>query len=336
MPSIGGRIEASSRIHPERHTNPYTFTDKIFSKVQEKAIEKIADSIVSPVSLSYKHIPRTMNSSHIPGIQMSSYARTDIFGIEGYICRSCLTIKPAILTYSRNPKRQNESLDVIYLDSCVTCSTQMSMEEKSYYLNYNLTNGITPLLFSWIREYWSDLDRLKLIALRISNSKTESPGYHPNIVNLGTTYSSPGKIAHLTIACQRNLPPSIRRTVSLKLEELHVIELKTFSSENSDRSIPLSRIDSIPLIRAIRESEYQITSVSAVYFFLYHTKFSTFGLFRLNLNNTLYGNTDDDITNDAYFITLVPKEFDLDIEYSSEMVDHEVRMDSAAATARLS
>ena len=98
----------------------------------------------------------------------------------------------------------------------------------------------------------------------------------------------------------------------------------------------LSRFDSIPIIRAIRESEYQITSVSAVYSFLYHTKFSTFGLFRLNLSNTPYGNTDDDITNDVYFLTLVPKEFSLDIEYYSEMADHEVRMDSVAVTARLS
>jgi hypothetical protein len=227
-------------------------------------------------------------------------------------------------------------MNVIHLDSCVTCSTQMNAEERSYYLNYNLTNGITPILFRWIREYWSDFDRLKLIARRISSLKIESPGYDPNVVNFRTTNSSPSKITHLTIACQRNLPPSIRRTVSLKLDELRVIELKTLSSENSDRSIPLSRFDSIPIICAIRESEYQITSVSAVYSFLYHTKFSTFGLFRLNLSNTPYGTTDDDITNDVYFMTLVPKEFSLDIEYYSEMADHEVRMDSAAATARLS
>lgn len=115
-----------------------------------------------------------------------------------------------------------------------------------------------------------------------------------------------------------------------------MLELKTLSSENSDRSIPLSHVDLIPIIRAVRESEYQITSVSAVYSFLYHTKFSTFGLFRLNLSNTPYGNTDDYTTNDVYFMTLVPKEFNLDIEYSREMADHEVRMDSAAATARLS
>jgi hypothetical protein len=105
--------------------------------------------------------------------------------------------------------------------------------------------------------------------------------------------------------------------------------------ENSDRSIPLSHFDSVPIIRAIRETEHLIASSSDVYFFLYYIKFSTLGLLRLNLSNTPYGNANDNITNDVYFMTLVPKEFILDIEYFSEMADHEVRMDSAAATARL-
>ena len=218
----------------ESSTYPNTFTDKVLSKVQEKYLDKIAESIVNPVSLSYERIPMKMNLSLVPRIRNFSFVSEDVFGIEGYMCRSCLMIKPAILTYSSNPKRQTESMNIIHLDSCVTCSTQMSAEERSYYLNYNLTNGITPILFRWIREYWSDFDRLKLIARRISSLKIESPGYDPNVVNFRTTNSSPSKITHLTIACQRNLPPSIRRAVSLKLDELRVIELKTLSSENSD------------------------------------------------------------------------------------------------------
>jgi hypothetical protein len=177
---------------------------------------------------------------------------------------------------------------------------------------------------------------LKLVARKFGSLKTEPPGYDPNIVNLRTAIPPPSMITHLTIACQSNLAPSIRHTVSLKLEGLRAIELKTLSTENSDRSIPLSSFDSIPIIHAIMESEYLIASSSDVYSFLYYTKFSTFGLFRLNLTNTPYGNAEDDITNDVYFMTLVPKEFSLDIEYSSEIVNHEVRMDSAAATARLS
>jgi hypothetical protein len=181
------------------------------------------------------------------------------------MCRSCLMIKPAILTYSCNPKRQSESTNIAYVDSCANCSTQMSKEEKSYYINYNLVNGIRPLLFSLIREYWPDFDRLKLIARRISNLKTKSPGYHPNLVNLRTTNSSPSKIAHLMIVSQRSLSPFIQRTVSLKLEELRVNEVNTMFTENSDRSIPLSRFDSIPIISAIKESEHPISSASDVY-----------------------------------------------------------------------
>lgn len=98
--------------------------------------------------------------------------------------------------------------------------------------------------------------------------KTESPSYHPGMSNLRTTNSSHRMIAHLTIASRRNLPPLIQRIVSLKLDELRVIEVKTMFPENSDRSIPLSHFDSNLIIRAITESECPIVSASSVYSFL--------------------------------------------------------------------
>jgi hypothetical protein len=88
----------------ESSTNPNTFTDRVLSKVQEKYLDKIAESIVNPVSLSYERIPMKTNLSLGPRIRNSSFVSEDVFGIEGYMCRSCLMIKPAILTYSSNPK----------------------------------------------------------------------------------------------------------------------------------------------------------------------------------------------------------------------------------------
>jgi hypothetical protein len=66
-----------------------------------------------------------------------------------------------------------------FIDSCHTCNSQMTNKERNHYLKYNLVNGIAPLLFNWIRLFWPEDQKMKLVAVRVNELEIESPGDCP-------------------------------------------------------------------------------------------------------------------------------------------------------------
>ncbi|MGB7663949.1 MAG: hypothetical protein WBL67_14540 [Nitrososphaeraceae archaeon] len=112
----------------------------------------------------------------------------------------------------------------------------------------------------------------------------------------------------------------IHKTILLDKKDEPVLEVRSVFIGNSDQNVPLSYVDSFPIIRAIKESEYLITSENDIYSFLHYTRFKTFGLFRLNFGFTSLGNAETTQVNEdeIYLIVLVPVESTLNMCYLCE------------------
>lgn len=125
------------------------FFDKIHEKVIEKTIENIAERMVNPAS-SVPQFPLMQNPAYSFRQQPFSFPGEDIFGIGGYICSSCLVIKPVIFSYSIGSHDRSHPSIIYPLNSCYGSSERMSNEEQEHYLNYNQTHGYPTALLTWI------------------------------------------------------------------------------------------------------------------------------------------------------------------------------------------
>ena len=219
-----------------------------------------------------------------------------------------------------------------FLDPCDSCTSQMTNEDKYRCLNYNLANGIPTLLFNWIRVFWPEDQKMKLVPIRINKLKMESPGDCPDtlppIVNNSSRRQT---VTRLRIDARGKFPSLTQKSILLDMDEEPVLEVRTIFEPNLDQTVPLSFFDSFPIIHAIEESEYLIKCEKDIYSFLHYAKFKTYGLFRLNFGFNWCG--DVGITqvseDEIYLVMLVPNESSRDIDYSCE-TNHEIVVDSAA------
>jgi hypothetical protein len=161
-----------------RLCEPDSYLDKLLREIEVKQIERHADVIVNAHAIFSKRISMA-NSTEVPNVSRFSFTRDDIFGISGYICSTCFTIKPAVLLYSSFSNMEERSPIIKFIDSCHTCTSQMTNKERNHYLKYNLVNGIAPLLFNWIRLFWPEDQKMKLVAVRVNELEIESPGDCP-------------------------------------------------------------------------------------------------------------------------------------------------------------
>jgi hypothetical protein len=273
------------------------------------------------------------NSTVVPNVPRFSFAREDVFGITGYICPTCFTIKSAVFLYSSFSNMLERSPIIKFIDSCHTCNSQMTNKERNHYLKYNLVNGIAPLLLNWIKVFWPEDQKMKLVAIRVNELDIESPGDCPAILPPTVNKSSPRqRVTRLRIEASGKSPSLTQKSILLDRDEEPVFEVKTIFQRNSNHTVPLPYFDSFPIIRAIEESEYLITSEKDIYSFLHYTMFKTFGLFRLSFGLKWFGNignTQDD-EEEIYLVMLVPNEFSLPMRYTCE-TNHEIVVDSASS-----
>jgi hypothetical protein len=316
-------------------TNPSeheSYFDKHYRKVEEKKLEREADTIVNPPppSIFYK-MRSTANVNEGTKGSSFSFARQDVFGISGYICKSCFTMKPAIFLYSNNHTR---SPTVKFIDPCLNCNSQMTNEEKKHFLDYNLCNGITPLLFNWIKVYWPQDQKMKLITIRVNKSEIGSLDNYPETLPQRVNYSSARQmVTRLRIDVRGKFPSLIQKSVMLVDEP--ILEVSSIFQTNPDQTVPHSFFDSFPVVRAIEESEYAIASERDICSFLHYTRFKTFGLFRLNFDFNLFGNEGIEPVNEdeIYLVLLVPDESSLSMCYSCE-TNHEIEIESAESATQ--
>ncbi len=308
-----------------------SYIDKLYRKIEEKKLERDADTIVNPPPAISSKMRSTANLAEGPNRSSFSFTTQDVFGISGYICRSCFTIKPAIYLYSSNFTLQDRSPTVKFVDPCHNCSSHMTNEEKQYYLDYNLGHGITPLLFNWTKVFWPQDQKMKLIAIRVNGLEIESPGDRPDTLPQTVNYPSPRQtVTRLRIEARGKYPSLIQKSILLDKDEEPILEVRSVFQTNSDPTVPHSHFDSFPIIRAIEKSEYPIASEKDIYSFLNYTRFKTFGLFRLNFGFNFFGN--EGITqvseDEIYLVLLVPNEPALGMIYTCEL-NHEIKFESA-------
>ncbi len=275
----------------------------------------------------------TANFAEGPNKSSFSFTTQDIFGLTGYICWSCFTIKPAVFLYSNNSTLQDRSPTVKYMDPCHNCTSQMTNGERKHYLDYNLGHGITPLLFDWIKAFWPQDQKMKLIAIRVNELEIESPGDRPNTLPPTVNSSSPRQtFTRLRIEARGKFPSLIQKSILLDKDDGPILEVRSIFQTCSDQTVPHSHFDSFPIIRAIEESEYTIASEKDIYSFLNYTRFKTFGLFRLNFGFNFFGN--EGITqvseNETYLVMLVPNEPAPGISYTCEL-NHEIKFENASS-----
>jgi hypothetical protein len=255
-------------------------------------------------------------------ISRPTYLKQDIFGIGEYICESCLDIKPMIFPYSDDAKSSHNSFRIYPIQSCISCSSKMSSQQKRYYLNYNKIRGIAPILMNWIKVLWSENNEMKLIAFMLPGSKISSQGDNPSRLDAGGSLA----VSRIRVTDQDSDHSSFKKSIILRKEELNIEDIEPRFSTDHDSSVPFAAIDSSPILFAINESEYTITSENDLYSFLRYTKFKTFGLFRTKIFDS--SSTSNFDTYRYFLVILVPSEYALGMKYACEVVNQEIVTDS--------
>lgn len=103
-----------------RLCEPDSYLDKLLREIGVKQIERHV--IVNAHAIFSKRISMA-NSTEVPNVSRFSFTRDDIFGISGYICSTCFTIKPAVLLYSSFSNMEERSPIIKFIDSCHTCTS---------------------------------------------------------------------------------------------------------------------------------------------------------------------------------------------------------------------
>jgi len=98
----------------------------------------------------------------------------------------------------------------------------------------------------------------------------------------------------------------VRKFISLPYDDSSAIQLNAAHPSESHSSIKSTRVSSAPILRAIENSEELITSEDDLLSFLSHTKFSTFGIFKLG--------------EKSHLVMLIPEKYTSNISYSCHLL----------------
>jgi hypothetical protein len=258
--------------------------DKIDKKVEEKYIDTIAEKLVKP---SYN----LLVPSHAPAFARSAYRISQpaavslppegIFGITGYVCKQCLVIKPKIILFTGSVDNRSSISEIFPTQTCHRQGSGMSKEDETFYLNYNKMYGYGTTLIRWIRGYWSDSSKMKIIAIKLP---------YP------IAGTSPIFRVRIVVNDDR---ASFEKTVFLSYDESVILELTDHGGTVSDQTVE----DGLSIImEAIKNSEYVIEEDKQLSAFLRQTKFSTFAFFHMNQFNAQSENGKTVSINEAYLV----------------------------------
>jgi hypothetical protein len=282
------RIRNLSHQLPDDHFEE-SFSDKIEKKVEERFIDMIAEKLVKPSSNQDvpAHTPAVEKSAYrIPQAAALSLPPESIFGIAGYICESCLVIKPKIILFTSSVPYS--SIEVCPVQTCHRQGSGMSKDDEIFYLNFNKMYGYgTAALTRWIRGYWSDNTKMKIIAIRLPYPITgNSPNWGVRIIMSDDRASS-------------------EKMVLLRYDESVILNLT-----NHEGIFPAQSVEdgSSIIMEAIKNSEHVIEGCKQLGTFLRQTKFSTFAFFHMNQSkpHSEIGKTPS--TNEVYLVAALPYE----------------------------
>jgi len=274
--------------------------DKINKKVEEKYIDTMAEKLVKPSfnQLEPSHAPAFAKSAYrIPQPVSLSLPPESIFGITGYLCNNCLVIKHKIILFNSTVDNRSSLSEIYPIQTCHRQGSEMSKEDETLRLNYYKMYGYAPALIRWIRGYWSDSKKMKIIAIKLP---------HP----IFGTFPNCG--VRIIMSDDR---ASFGKTVLLSYDESMVLDLTSH-----DGIVPSqSAEDALSIVmEAIKNSEYVIEGDKQLSAFLRQTKFSTFAFFHMGLSKSECGKTPS--TNEVFLVAALPYEMTVNKRFTIEAV----------------
>ena len=283
------------------------FFDKIGRKVEEKLVDRIAESMVQPQPPSYHqtYSPAAYanSMSKIPSYITPSFPVENIFGISGYICESCLVIKPKIILFTSSVDGRSGASEIRPIHTWHKQDSGMSKEDETAYLNHNKTYGYPKVLRAWIRGYWSKNKKMKIIAFHLPHTIT-SDSNTPNSVGNYTVPSYRIKIIMSDDNFQNKNTAFLNYDASVNSET-------AFHEETTEDASSI-------ILEAIKNSEFVVESEDQLSAFLDQTKFSTFGFFRTK-------HFDRTATVDGvHLVTIIPYELTTNKKFSIEVIENKV------------
>lgn len=284
--------------------------DKIDKKVEEKYIDTIAEKLVKPSYnlLAPSHALAFARPAYrIPQPAPVSLPPEGIFGISGYVCNNCLVIKPKIILFNSSVDNRSSLSEIYPIQTCQRQGSGMSKEDETFYLNYNKMYGYGTALIRWIRGYWSDSAKMKIIAIKLP---------YP------IAGKSPICGARIIMSDDR---ASFEKTVLLNYDESPILDLT-----NHKGIVPAQSDEdgSSIIMEAIKNSEYVIEGDKQLGAFLRQTKFSTFAFFHMNQSNAQSENGKTLSINEAYFIAALPYEVTMYKKFSIKAIGNKQMVSS--------
>jgi hypothetical protein len=287
-----------------------SLSDRIETKVEEKFIDTIAEKLVKPSynQLEPYHAPAVTKSAYrIPQPAAQSLPPESIFGIIGYVCKQCLVIKPKIILYTRSVDNRFGRSEIYPVQTCHRQGSEMSKENETFYLKYNKMYGYGTALTRWIRGYWSDNTKMKIIAIKLP-------------------YPIAGKspICGVRIIMSDDRA-SFEKTVLLSYDESLILDLT-----NHEGIVPAQNDEdgSSIIMEAIKNSDYVIEGDKKLGAFLRQTKFSTFAFFHMNQSNAQSENGKTLSTNEVYLVAALPYEVTMYKKFSIEALGNKQMVSS--------
>jgi hypothetical protein len=284
--------------------------DRIDKKVEEKYIDTIAEKLVKPSYnvLAPSHALAFARSAYrIPQPAAQSLPPESIFGLIGYICKQCLVIKPKIILFTSSVDNRSGRSEIYPVQTCHRQGSAMSKENETFYLKYNKIYGYGTALTRWIRGYWSDSAKMKIIAIKLP-------------------YPIAGKspICGVRIIVS-DARASFKKTVLLSYDELPILDLT-----NHEGIVPAQSDEdgSSIIMETIKNSEYVIERDEQLGAFLRQTKFSTFAFFHMNQSNAQSENGETLSTNEVYLVAALPYEVTIYKKFSIEAIGNKQMVSS--------
>jgi hypothetical protein len=288
-----------------------SLSDRIEKKVEEKFIDTIAEKLVKPSynQLEPSHARAVAKSAYrIPQPAALSLPPESIFGITGYVCEHCLVIKPKIILFTKFADNRSGLVEIYPVQTCHRQASEMSKEDETFYLNYNKTYGYgTTAPTRWIRGYWSDSMKMKIIAFRLP---------YP------IAGTSPFCGARIIMSDDR---ASFDKTLLLSYDESVLLDLT-----NHEEIVPAQSVEdgSSIIMEAIKNSEYVIEGDKQLGAFLRQTKFSTFAFFHMNQSEPQSENGKTLSTNEVYPVAALPYEMTMYKKFSIEVIGNKQMVSS--------
>ncbi len=274
-----------------RHGTEKTLLDKFHEKFAEITIEKFADNAVGfAFGQNRTFIPSRRPNQRAFSTQGFYFSKKMVFGIEGYICRLCMTINPIIFTFSS----QSEG----FASNCIQtpCLHHYDLPDKTKFDKYLEEKGFAEPLKDWIQNLWSNIPNFKIVSIEVPD---------PRILN-GSGDVIAGVEYRLTLGyCEEGKTGNTTTNfIRINYDDTLVEDIATTLDKYDASSLSCGHVYKT-ILDTVDRKELKLIRGTELESFLEATKWRTFGFFR----STPRSNGDTRVQGNVYLIALFPVEF---------------------------